>query len=92
MAHPGIIRCEGSQLEEIAPVAVEAVLAVDKLGVSHVLLPVALQQVTESVLIAQARVVCVLRGGQLLHQHLPGHLRALEKSEYLYPFENIWTV
>ena len=57
---PSVVRRQRPELEQVAPVAVEAVLAVDELRVGHVDGGVALEQVGDGVLVPESRVVGVL--------------------------------
>lgn len=58
--HARVVGGQRPQLEKVAPVAVEAVLAVDELRVGHVDRGVALEEVGDGVLVAESRVVGVL--------------------------------
>ena len=68
-AHPVLVGAEVVEGEEVAPVAVEAVLLVDQQHVAGVLVPVLLQQVDDRILVPQARVIRHV-ARQLVFQHL----------------------
>ena len=74
--HARVVRRQRAQLEQVAPVAVQAVLAVDELGVGHVDGGVALEEVGDGVLVAEARVV-----GVLLWSNLEKKLKRLTKKK-----------
>ena len=78
--HARVVGGQRPQLEKVAPVAVEAVLAVDELRVGHVDRGVALEEVGDGVLVAKSRVV-----GVLLLMFFKGCEVDKKKSEFFPP-------